>query len=225
MLFDLDGTLLDTAPDFVTALNRMLVNRQLAPLEPAVIRAAVTNGSAGLITLAFGLQPGEENFDLMKEEFLGFYRECLSEQTLLFPGMDQVLGRLSAENIPWGIVTNKPELYTRELLDKLRLPFTPRTVVCPDHVTRTKPDPEPVLLACTRMRAEPGATLFVGDHLRDIQSGREAGCHTVSAAYGYIGDGENPADWGAHYLVNSAAELAAIIFPQCEPRPSEPING
>ena len=213
VLFDLDGTLLDTAPDFVTALNTMLRARNLPPMDPAVIRAGVTHGSAGLITLAFGFEKSHPEFEPTRQAFLGYYRDCLTEQTRLFPGMEAVLAGLAEHNIPWGIVTNKPEVYTRAILKDLWLPAKPGTVICPDHVARTKPDPEPVLLACAHLKLRPQQTLFVGDHLRDIQAGISAGCHTASAAYGYLDPGEDPHTWGADYLVEHAYKLTDIIFP------------
>lgn len=212
VLFDLDGTLLDTAPDFVTALNHMLAERGLASISPEIVRAAVTNGSAGLITLAFGLKPEDTEFEPLRQQFLNHYSNCLTENTRLFPGMEAVLAKLALHGIPWGIVTNKPARYTNAILENLWLPSQPQAVICPDHVTKTKPDPEPVLMACRQLEISPEQSLFVGDHFRDIQSGRNAGCCTVSAAYGYIDAGENPSDWGAHYLINHASELDGIVF-------------
>src|SRR5690606_13954607 len=212
VLFDLDGTLLDTAPDFVTALNRMLAQRGQDLLDPHLIRAGVTHGSAGLISLAFGLRADSPDFEPLRQEFLGYYQDCLSQQTRLFPGLEQLLTKFARQDIPWGIVTNKPELYTRAILSDLKLPSAPRTVICPDHVSRTKPDPEPGLLACRELNIAPAEALYVGDHLRDIQAGLNAGCYTVSAAYGYIGGDDDPRDWGAHFLITDPAQLDAIVF-------------
>lgn len=212
VLFDLDGTLLDTAPDFVTALNYMLTQHTMPQLQPATIRAGVTNGSAGLITMAFDKTANEEGFEELRQEFLGYYFDRLTDNTRLFPGMEEVLSRLTTKGIPWGIVTNKPAKYTNAILEKLWLPSAPGSVICPDHVSKTKPDPESVLLACEQLAIAPQDTVFVGDHLRDIQAGLNAGCVTVSAAYGYIDSSENPEDWGGHYLINHASELNPIIF-------------
>jgi phosphoglycolate phosphatase len=212
VLFDLDGTLLDTAPDFATALSRMVTERNLALPTIELIRTAVSHGSAGLVTLAFGLKPADADFEALRQEFLGHYRTCLTEKTRLFPGIEAVLAKLAERGIPWGIVTNKPEPYTRAILDGLWLPAPPQVVVCPDHVTRNKPDPEPLLLACQQLNIQPAETLYVGDHLRDIQAGNSAGCDTAAAAYGYLDGDENPSDWGAHYQVNHPSELQGIIF-------------
>jgi len=212
VLFDLDGTLLDTAPDFVTALNDMLTKHRMPQLPPATIRAGVTNGSAGLITMAFDISPQDPAFEQLRQEFLGYYFDRLTESTRLFPGMEEVLSRLTDQGKSWGIVTNKPAKYTNAILENLWLPSAPGSVICPDHVSKTKPDPESVLLACEQLSVTPENTLFVGDHLRDIEAGLNAGCVTVSAAYGYIDSSENPQDWGGHYLINHASELNAILF-------------
>jgi len=213
VLFDLDGTLLDTAPDFVTALTRMLMEKGLDALNPEIIRAAVTNGSAGLITLAFGLKPQEAGFEALRQQFLKYYGASLTGGTQLFPGMEALLTKLAQHKIPWGIVTNKPVLYTTAILANLQVPSPPRAVVCPEHVTNTKPDPEPVLLGCQQLEVVPHRCLFVGDHLRDIQAGINAGCATAAAAFGYIDAGEDPAQWGATYLLTHADELDSILFP------------
>ncbi len=177
-----------------------------------MIRAGVTHGSGGLVTLAFGLESHQEEFEPLRQALLGHYRECLAEQTALFPGMGAILTRLAERGIPWGIVTNKPTFYTAAILEQLPLPCPPAAVVCPEHVSRTKPDPESVLLACRQLAAEPAPCLFVGDHRRDIEAGLRAGCDTASALYGYIDDAEDPADWGAHFVIDNPSQLEAIIF-------------
>jgi len=212
VLFDLDGTLLDTAPDFVTSLNLLLAARQRAPLAPAVIRAAVTHGSPGLISLAFGYGPGDPDFEPVRQELLGIYLDNLARETRPFPGADILLARLAEQAIPWGIVTNKPSLYTNAILERLPFAVAPATVVCPDHVKNSKPDPEPVLLACRQIGVVPADALYVGDHLRDIQSGASAGTITAAAAYGYLDAGENPHSWGADHVIDNFSDLDRIIF-------------
>lgn len=212
VLFDLDGTLLDTAPDFLIALNRLLAAKGRDALGLAPVRAGVSHGSAGLISLAFDLYPGDDDFEPLRQELLGHYQNCLTDSTRLFPGLEVVLAKLATHDIPWGIVTNKPAVYTQAIIDELWLPAAPKTIVCPDHVSRNKPDPEPMLLACRQLGIAPEQTIVIGDHLRDIQSGINAGCFTISAAYGYLGDDEDASDWGGHYLVNHASELDGILF-------------
>lgn len=212
VLFDLDGTLLDTAPDFITAVNRLLHERQHKPLPGSKIRAGVTHGTAGLVTLAFGFDPSHPDFEPTRQALLGHYRQCLTEQTDLFPGMKGVLIELASRHIPWGIVTNKPELYTQAILQELHFPTRPAVVVCPDHVTRTKPDPEPMLLACHQLGVAPDQCIYVGDHLRDILAGKNAGTITVAAAYGYLDDDEDPWGWGADHVIGTPDELLALLF-------------
>ena len=170
VLFDLDGTLLDTAPDFLTCTNQLL-------------------HSKGTL-----------------------YFDNLADRTQPFPGIPELLSKLEQHNIPWGIVTNKPERYTLAILDQLPLWPPPATVICPDHVQRTKPDPESVLLALQQINIEPHEAVFIGDHLRDIEAGLRAGTATIAAAYGYLSEDEDPDDWGAHHTVASATQLANLIF-------------
>ncbi len=211
VLFDLDGTLLDTAPDFALSLNQLLARKNRPLLSEEVIRTIVSNGSAGLITYAFQCTEEDSQFEKIRGEFLNIYLDTLCEGTRPFPGIENLLGRLQKQGTPWGIVTNKPSLYTEAILDRLQLQSAPSAVVCPDHVDHTKPHPEPVLLGCEQLGVAPAQTIFIGDHRRDIESGREAGTITIAAAYGYIDD-DHPDTWGAHHLVNHADEITALLF-------------
>ncbi len=212
VLFDLDGTLLDTAPDFITSLNLLLAARNREPLPGELIRAAVTHGSPGLITLAFGYGPGDPAFEPVRRELLDIYMDNMTRETRPFPGVEDLLSRLEAAAIPWGIVTNKPSIFTFAILDQLPFAVAPAAVVCPDHVKNSKPDPEPVLLACNQLGITPGESLYVGDHRRDIQSGLNAGTRTAAAAYGYIDATEDPFSWGADHVVSSFPEIESIVF-------------
>ena len=212
VLFDLDGTLLDTAPDFLTAINRVLAERGLPARSEQAVRAAVSHGSAGLITAIFTIDSDHPDFEPLRQALLAHYRDCLADDTRPFPGMVGVLEALAARGIPWGIVTNKPAAYTDAIVARLSWPSPPATVVCPDHVARTKPDPEPILLACRQLDLPPGRAIYVGDHRRDIEAGREAGTATVAAAYGYLDNGENPADWGADHIIERADQLIDLLF-------------
>lgn len=210
VLFDLDGTLLDTAPDFVDALNRMLHLKAMPPLADELIRSHVSHGSRALINLAFG--DNHDDSELLRLEFLEIYTEHLSRKTRLFDGLEVLLTRLAKHNVPWGIVTNKPELYTHMILSDLRLQPAPAAVVCPDHVSRTKPDPEPMLLAARQLTVNPDRCVYVGDHRRDIEAGQAAGMTTIAAAYGYIDDSDLPKSWGADYLVEHPGDLLSLLF-------------
>jgi N-acetyl-D-muramate 6-phosphate phosphatase len=211
VLFDLDGTLLDTAPDFALALNKLLALKKRPPLTASVIRDIVSNGSAGLIARAFDCSEEEPTFETIRNEFLAIYMDNICRETRPFPGIQTLLNNLARQGTPWGIVTNKPSLYTEAILQQLQLEPAPRAVVCPDHVENAKPHPEPVILACRRLGIAPQSTIYIGDHRRDIESGRDAGAITIAAAYGYI-DNDHPETWGAHHLVNHADELSKLLF-------------
>lgn len=212
VLFDLDGTLLDTAPDFIVVLNAMLTDRGRAALPYADIRAVVSNGSRALVTLGFGLQPGDDGFDELNVELRERYSRHLAVHTRLFPGLDDVLRAMESRQVPWGIVTNKPSLYTLPLLDALQLRTRCASVVCPDQVTHTKPHPEPMYKACAEMGVDPARCVYVGDHERDIAAGRNAGMQTIAAGWGYIGENEHPRDWHPDFIVDSVSELADMLF-------------
>ena len=212
VLFDLDGTLLDTAPDFTTSINLILERYQRPTLAENDIRAIITHGSAGLLSHAFHCSEGDANFEALREEFLDIYFAHLAQKTCLFPGLEKLLEALGKHSIPWGIVTNKPRRFTSAILEGLALQPAPQSVVCPDDVTHNKPHAEPVLLACQQLGVAPRDTVFIGDHLRDIESGRNAGTTTIAAAFGYIDENERPQDWGADYLVDDSRQLFDLVI-------------
>lgn len=212
VLFDLDGTLLDTAPDFTTAINRVLEEQGLEPQSESRVRSAVTHGSAGLITSSFGLASDHPDFEPLRQRLLHHYRQCLTQYTHTFAGMDTVLGELAARQIPWGIVTNKPLQYTTPILAQLSFPSPPATVICPEHVIRTKPDPESIVLACRELHVAPERVIYVGDHLRDIEAGRNAGTATAAVTWGYLGEDEDPHTWGADHIIHNSHELITLLF-------------
>lgn len=212
VLFDLDGTLLDTAPDFIVVLNAMLTDRGRPALPHAAIRAVVSNGSRALVTLGFGLQPGDDGFEALNVELRERYSRHLAVHTRLFPGLDEMLRGLESRSVPWAIVTNKPSQYTLPLLDALGLAARCASVVCPDQVTHSKPHPEPMLKACAEMRVDPARCVYVGDHERDIAAGRNAGMQTIAAGWGYIGADEHPRDWQPDFIVDSVSALADLLF-------------
>lgn len=211
LFFDLDGTLIDTAPDFHWVINEMLSRRQLPPLSYERIRQTVSNGARALVTLAFNRQEGDADFAQLLDELLDLYAKHLAENSRLFQGMEELLAACEQQGILWGVVTNKPERFTTPLLQALQLADRCASVVCPDHVSKTKPDPEPLLLACKHCDTLPAQSIYVGDHARDIEAGRRAGMHTVAASYGYIDPDENILAWQADHYVDNAADIIAIL--------------
>lgn len=207
VLFDLDGTLLDTAPDMGRALNRLLIEQGLEALAAEIIRPQVSHGSAGLLRLGFGLESRDAGFGPLRERFLAFYRSALAAETRLFPGMAEVLEALEARGLRWGVVTNKPGALTDPLLAELGLAGRAGCVVSGDTVARNKPDPLPLLHACGLLGIEPRHCVYIGDAERDVVAGRRAGMATLVARYGYIDGGERPEDWGADGLIDAPLEL------------------
>jgi 2-phosphoglycolate phosphatase len=212
LLFDLDGTLLDTAPDFISAIQHMLQLRGLAKLPDSDLRNSVTNGSAGIIQKAFAIDENDSQFKGLQDEFLSLYLGNIADQTALFPGLTTVLDNCKKQGIPWGIVTNKPWLYTELVLQQLDLLKASATTVCPDHVTHSKPDPEGLLLACSELSIPPKDCIYIGDHRRDIQAGHGAGMSTIAAGWGYIDKDEMISDWQADWIVRESDQLNALLF-------------
>ncbi len=212
VLFDLDGTLLDTAPDFIAVVNAMLTDRGRPALPTDTIRAVVSDGARALVALAFPEHTQDDAaIDALNVELRERYAKHLAVFTHLFPGLDELLHALEQRNVPWGIVTNKPSLYTLPLLDALNLSARCASVVCPDQVTHPKPHPEPMFKACAQIGVDPARCLYVGDHERDIAAGRNAGMATAIAGWGYIGENERPQDWRADFTAASVRELRELL--------------
>jgi len=208
VLFDLDGTLIDSAPDLAAAANAMRAARQLAPLPLAALRPMVGSGARGMVGIALGAMPGDEGFDALRQEFLDRYQAALLDQTAVFAAMVPVLERLEADGRRWGIVTNKAERFTRPVVEGLRLHTRAAVVISGDSTAHSKPHPAPLLEAARRAGIDAAQCVYVGDDLRDIQAGRAAGMATLAAAWGYLGQGEPIEDWGAHAVL---AEPAALL--------------
>ncbi len=211
VFFDLDGTLIDTAPDFHTVINATLAEADRAPVSYAAVREQVSNGARAMIGLGFGLQPGDDGFDFWLNRFLDRYAEHLAVDTVLFPDMDRVLAKLEGAGIPWGIVTNKPSRFTFPVLEGLGLSTRVGPVICPDHVQQRKPDPEGLLMAARQASANPAQCIYVGDHDRDIAAGRNAGMTTIAVLFGYIDASEDPINWRADHYVDSANQLLPLL--------------
>jgi phosphoglycolate phosphatase len=213
VLFDLDGTLADTAPDLAGAVNRMLAARGRQPLPLADLRPVASHGARGLLGRAFGVAPGDPGFEALRQEFFSEYEGALCVESSLFPAMDEALAELEERGVLWGIVTNKVARFTEPLVRALGLHERAACVVSGDTAARPKPDPAPLLHALAATSVTPNAALYVGDDLRDIQAGRAAGMRTVAVSYGYLGDGPHYAEWGADHIIHSPAELLDLVRP------------
>ncbi len=207
VLFDLDGTFADTAPDLANALNRTLENhgKERLPLEQ--IRPAVSHGAATLIRLGFGLQSDDPLFEPLRQELIGYYSEELSKETTLFPGMAEVLERLESNGLRWGIVTNKPARLTDPLMEQMGMGQRAACIVSGDTTGNSKPHPEPILHACELAGGTPEQCLYVGDAKRDIEAGRNAGTHTLVALFGYLGEEDHPEEWQADAHIEHPAGI------------------
>ncbi|MBF7143494.1 MULTISPECIES: N-acetylmuramic acid 6-phosphate phosphatase MupP [Pseudomonas] len=211
VLFDMDGTLLDTAPDFIAVGQAMLAHRGLPPVNDQVVRDVVSGGARAMVSALFGLPVQAPEFEALRLEFLERYQNACAVHTRLYDGMAELLGDIEKAGLAWGVVTNKPVRFAAPIMAQLNLAQRSRVLICPDHVTHAKPDPEPLMLACTTLGLDPSRVLFVGDDLRDIESGREAGTKTVAVRYGYIHPDDNPDHWGADAVVSDAWELRDLL--------------
>ncbi|URI11421.1 phosphoglycolate phosphatase [Aquincola tertiaricarbonis] len=207
VLFDLDGTLIDSAPDLAGAANRLREQRGLPPVPYAQLRPLVGTGARGMIGGAFGIGPGDAEFETLRDEFLAIYERSLLQQTAVFTEMVPVLQALEAAGLPWGIVTNKAERFTHPVVQGLGLDQRAGAVVCGDTTPHAKPHPAPLLEAARRIGMAPETCVYVGDDLRDVQAGRAAGMATLAAAWGYLGQGEAIEAWGADALLDSPGQL------------------
>ena len=207
VLFDLDGTLVDTAPDMACALNRIREEEGQPHLPYELIRDQVSNGSAALIRLAFGQGDDDERHTDLKERFLEIYRSNLNLDSSLFPGMAPVLAYIEQRDMNWGVVTNKPAWLTDPLMKALGLEERSISTISGDTTDQRKPHPKPLLIACEQAGSSPAECIYVGDALRDIEAGRAAMMRTLVALYGYIDSTQQPHQWGADGMIQDPREL------------------
>jgi N-acetyl-D-muramate 6-phosphate phosphatase len=207
VLFDLDGTLLDTAPDMIVALNTLLGQQGREPLPYALARTQVSHGSTGMLKQAFPEVAQGDEFEQLRKRFLSLYSERLAQDTALFAGCDTVLDTLAEENIAWGIVTNKPAFLTEPLLKALGLAQRAGCVVSGDTLPERKPHPAPLLHAAQLLALPPQQCVYVGDAQRDVQSARAAGMQVLLALYGYLGPDDRPDTWQADAQIQSPMEI------------------
>ncbi len=213
ILFDLDGTLIDSAPDLGAAADKMRTDRGMAALPLENYRHLAGSGARGMLGIAFGITPDHADFAAMREEFFVNYENCMTERTFAFEGVAELIEALANRGLPWGVVTNKSKRFAEPLTRTMPLFAGCRTVVCGDTTPHAKPHPEPLLEAARRMSVEPAQCLYVGDDERDIVAGRAAAMRTVAADYGYLGNDRSVADWNADARIDHPLALLQWLQP------------
>ena len=211
VLFDLDGTLVDSAPDLAGVGNDMRRDRGLPELPFERLRPMVGSGARGMVGAAFGVTPDDAAFPALRDEFLSRYESRLTRESRVFDAMLPVLDTLDAASVPWGIVTNKISRYTVPLVEALGLAARAAVVICGDTTPHAKPHPAPLLEAARRLGVTAARCVYVGDDLRDVQAGRAAGMRTIAVAWGYLGQGEPIGAWQADDVIDRPAQLLKLL--------------
>lgn len=210
VLFDLDGTLIDSAPDLAAAADKMRTDRGLTSLPLELYRPMAGAGARGMLGIAFGIGPDHSEFPALREEFFRNYEGCMNQRTLVFDGVAQLIASLVDRNIPWGVVTNKSMRFTVPLTKGMPLFASARAVVGGDSTPHSKPHPAPLLEAARQLSVKPIQCVYVGDDVRDVQAGRAAGMATVAATYGYLGN-TDVRDWGADTHIATPLALLPLL--------------
>jgi len=213
VLFDLDGTLLDTAPDLVASLDELRAETGHAAVLPDRLTHAMASGSPALIQNSYGLRQDDPAFETLQDRFLAIYRRRLAEATRPYPGITALLDDLDMAGLGWGVVTNKPRWLTQPLLEGLNLAERAGCIIAGDDMPRAKPDPAGIRLACQQLGVTPADTVMVGDHDRDIEAGHRAGTRTLVALFGYISAANRVTRWGADGLIGSADQIRHWLAP------------
>ena len=211
VLFDLDGTLVDSAPDLAAAADWLRVSSGMPSLPLSAYRAHAGSGARGMLKVAFDITPAHPSFDLRKQAFFQAYEACLTERTMAFAGVHELVNGLLAANVPWGVVTNKAERFSLPLTAAMPLFSSASAIVSGDTTPHAKPHPAPLLEAARRLKVAPEHCVYVGDDLRDIQAGQAAGMRTVAACYGYLGAGADVAAWKADAEVLLPLDLLNLL--------------
>ena len=212
VIFDLDGTLVDTADEFVPVVQALRAEHGRGEMDPQRIRASVSNGARALVSLGLDINEDAAEFESKRLRLLELYSKVLGSIAKPYPGIALLLAELHQRGIAWGISTNKPRVYTEPLLQRLNMQPQPGSVVCPDDVSERKPHPESLYLNCRQLNCSPHEAIYVGDHLRDIEAGRRAGMYTIAATYGYIEPDDDPYNWGADAHAGRSTELLHLIL-------------
>jgi phosphoglycolate phosphatase len=211
VLFDLDGTLIDSAPDLGAAADQMRVRRGMPSLALDAYRPMAGSGARGMLAVAFGMTPQDPQFEVMREEFFCNYENCMTQRTYAFEGVQEMLQQLTLAGLKWGVVTNKSARFTEPLSRAMSMFATAGAVISGDTTPHAKPHPEPLLEAARRLGLEPARCIYVGDDERDIQAGLAAGMGTVAADYGYLGEKADTAAWGAHARIKLPIDLLKLL--------------
>jgi len=215
VFFDLDGTLLDTADDMSAALNAIMAEDGLPPLPIHETRSIVSNGSVALVKKGYQLNDDDSQIPILRQRFLDHYQKNVCQHTHAFEGIEKLIEELNARNIVWGIATNKPWAYAEPLMKNFEFASKPVCILCPDHVAKSKPDPESLILACRAANCDPSEAIYIGDHLRDILCGKNAGMPTIAAKYGFIEDTDDADAWQADHSAESASDIWPILEQYC----------
>jgi len=211
VLFDLDGTLVDTAPDLGLALNMQRQRHGLEVLPQSTIRPYASHGSRGLLGIGFNLKPEDANFAAMRDEYLDLYDQVFTHSPVMFEGVADLLAGIEQAGLRWGVVTNKPRRFTQPLMAALGLSERAACIISGDDAARPKPHPDTLLLACEVAHTAPAGCIYVGDAERDIQAGKAAGMRTVVARYGYLDAHDKPESWGAESQIDTPQELSKLL--------------
>jgi N-acetyl-D-muramate 6-phosphate phosphatase len=211
ILFDLDGTLIDSAPDLAAAADEMRVSRGMASLPLDVYRPMAGAGARGMLGIAFGLTPDAPDYEVLREEFFSNYERCMTQQTYAFDGVLALIDEICQSKFRWGVVTNKSKRFTEPLTQGMPLFSTASVVISGDTTPYAKPHPEPLFEAARRLGVDPAQCVYVGDDERDIVAGLAAGMLTVAATYGYLGTKSDVNAWGAHAQINSPLDLLQLL--------------
>ena len=216
VLFDLDGTLIDTAHDLGYALNLLREQHDLPALPFEKIRPVASHGAKGLLALGFGISDADAEFESMVKAYLTLYGSVLTRKPIFLAGIEQLLITLTNSKIPWGIVTNKPRRFSEPLLDAVpflsgRLSDYSACLLCGDDAAKPKPSPETLLMACKQIHIQPENVIYVGDAARDVKAGKAANMETIVALFGYLSKDDQPENWGADFLVKSPEELLPLV--------------
>jgi HAD superfamily hydrolase (TIGR01509 family) len=212
IIFDLDGTLIDTAPEFIRIIMHMRENARLPAIDPQEILAVVSDGAVGMIQAGFDISADDDRFETLRQQFLAAYARTLGQYSRPYAGLTELIKQCGERRIHWGVVTNKMRQFAEPLMKKMALNPQMGCLITPCDVQHPKPDPTGILMCCEALSVAPEHAVYIGDHLRDIEAGIRAGCRTVAAAYGYVNPSDDIESWGADHIVFNSTELEPLLL-------------